>query len=173
MDGEDEEARALMRRADLRRREQSDLDRVTKSAKVSPNPLGSAAGEHAGDILDEDEPRPGLDDDPSSGAPEVALVELREALAGEAVRLARNAANEAVQAATPCAAVEGSGIAPHRSRMKETSPHRLDQVRDGEGFPLHHADDASAGKRQSDAEIESASPGADGEDVEGRSQIGT
>lgn len=59
--------------------------------------------------------------------------------------------------------------------MKETRSHRLNQVRDGEGFPLHHADDASAWKRQSDAEIEPAASGADGEDVEtfGRASLGT
>lgn len=59
--------------------------------------------------------------------------------------------------------------------MNETFSHRRDQVRDGEGFPLHHADDASAWKRQSDAEIEPATSGADGEDVEtfGRASLGT
>lgn len=155
-----------MARADLRRREKSDLDRVTKSAKVSPYALGAAAGEHAADVLDEDEPGPGLDDDAPCRAPEIALVFLGKALAGEAVRLARDAANEAVNAATPCAAVEGSGIAPDRSFIHETRSHRCDQVRDGEGFPLHHADRASAWHCQSDAEVEPAASGADGEDVE-------
>jgi hypothetical protein len=51
-----------MARADFRRREQSDLNRETKLAKVSPNPLGSSdfvspRREHPADILDEHEPR--------------------------------------------------------------------------------------------------------------------
>lgn len=50
--------------------------------------------------------------------------------------------------------------------MKETLLHRRYQVRDGEGFPLHQTDAASAGNRQSDSEIEPAPPCADGEDVE-------
>lgn len=173
MDAEDEEALALMARADFRRREKSDLTRKTKSAQLSPNPLGAARGEHAADIFDEDEPRPRSDDDAAGRAPEVALVLLGKALAGEAVRLAGNAANEAVQAATPCAASEGSGIAPHRSRSQETRSHRCDQVRDGEGFPLHHADDASAWHCQFDAEIKPAPPGAEGEDAGSGSQFGT
>ena len=166
-----------MARADLRRREKSDLDRKTKSAKVSPNSLGSARGEHAADILDEDEPGAGLDDDAPGRAPQVALILSGEPLAGEAVRLAGNAANEAVQTATPCAAAEGSGIAPHRSRSHETRSHRCDQVRDGEGFPLHHADDASAWHRQLDAEVEPSASGAEGKDARpgdrSGSQLGT
>lgn len=165
MDAEDEEPLALMARADLRRREKSDLDRETKLSQLSPNPLGSARREHAADILDEDEPGAGLDDDAAGRPPEIALVKLGEALASEAVRLARDAANEAVQAAAPSAAVEGSGIAPDRRVSQEARSHRFDQVRDGEGFPLHHADDASAWHCQLNAEIEPASSGAEGEDV--------
>jgi len=67
---EDEDALALVAGANFRRAEKSDLDRKTKSAKVSPNPLGasdfvSPSREHAGDVLDEHEPRPGMDDDAS------------------------------------------------------------------------------------------------------------
>lgn len=50
--------------------------------------------------------------------------------------------------------------------MKETFSHRRDQVRDGEGFPLHHADDASSRDCQLDSEIETAASGADGQYVE-------
>jgi hypothetical protein len=155
---EDEKPFALMRRTDLSRLEQSDLTRKTKSAQVSPYALGAAAGEHAADIFDEDEPRPGLDDDAPGRAPEIALVVFGEPLPSETVRLARDAANEAVNAATPSAAVEGSGIAPDRSLIHETRSHRCDQVRDGEGFPLHQTDAASAWQRQSDAEIKPAPP---------------
>lgn len=142
---EDEDTFALMARTDFRRREQSDLNRETKLAKVSPYPLGSSdfvspRREHAANILDEDEPAPRLDDDAPRVGPEVALVELTLLSPGKAVRLARDAANEAVHASTPASAVEGSGIAPHRSRSHETLFHRCHQVRDGEGFPLHEHD---------------------------------
>jgi hypothetical protein len=52
-----------MARADFCCREQSDLNRETKLAKVSPYPFGSSdfvspRREHAGDVFDEDEPWP-------------------------------------------------------------------------------------------------------------------
>jgi hypothetical protein len=40
-------------------------------------------------------------------------------------------------------------------------------VRDGEGFPLHHADRASAWNCQLDSEIEPAAAGAEADEVEG------
>jgi hypothetical protein len=129
MDAEDEEPFALVRRADFRRREQSDLNRETKLAKVSPNPFGSSdfvspGREHAADVFDEAEPCAGLHDDAPGVGPEVALIEAAALAPGKAVRLARDAANDAVHRATPSSAVEGSGIAPHRRRSQETRLHR-------------------------------------------------
>jgi hypothetical protein len=169
---QDEEALALVWRADFRRREQSSLNRETQLLKVSPNPLGasdfvSPRREHAGDVLDEDEPRPRLHNDAAGGAPQVALVEASALPAGERMRLARDAANEAVHAATPAAAVEGSGIAPQRRRSHSTRLHLADQVRAGECFPLHQHDWASAWTRQLDSEVQSASAGAEADEVEG------
>jgi hypothetical protein len=160
-----------VRRANLSRTEQSDLNRITKLAKVSPNPLGSSdfvspGREHAGDILDDDEPGPRLDDDAACGRPEVAGVERAAPAAGHAVRLARDAANEAIHEAAPWVAVEGSGIRPDSCRSQETLFNRCDQVRDGEGFPLHHNDAASAGQSQLDAEIEPGAAGAEADEVE-------
>jgi len=160
-----------MRRANLRRREQSALNREAQAAKVSPYPLGasdfvSPRREHASDILDEDEPRPSLGDDAPCRAPQVSLVEAASLAPGQAVRLARDAANEAIHKATPRPAVEGSGIAPHRARSHETFFHRRYQMGDGEGFPLHHADCASAWNCQPESEIEPAASGAERYDVQ-------
>ncbi len=126
---EDEDTFALMARADFCRREQSSLNLETKLVKVSEYSLRasdfvSPRREHAADVFDDDEPDAGLDDDAASRGPEVSGVVAALLSTGEAVRLARNATNEAVNSATPCAAVEGSGIRPHRSRMKETLFHR-------------------------------------------------
>lgn len=108
-----------------------------------------------------------MGDDPAGRAPQVALVMLPELAAGERMGLARDAANDAIHEATPWAAVEGSGITPHRSRSQETRSHRRDQVCDGESFPLHEHDRASASNCQLDAEIKSTSAGAEGDDVDG------
>lgn len=53
---EDEEAFSLMRRANFRRSDEDALNRKAHTLKVSVNPLGAAAREHAANVLDEDEP---------------------------------------------------------------------------------------------------------------------
>nr|WP_264194528.1 hypothetical protein [Acuticoccus sediminis] len=169
---EDEDALALMRRANFRRREQSALNREAHPPKVSPNPFGSSdvvspRREHAADVLDEDEPWTGLGDDPARRSPEVSFVEAALLSPGDAVRLARDAPNDAIHEAAPWSAVEGSGITPHRCLSQETRLHRCDQVRDGEGFPLHHADRSNSWHCQLETEIEASSTGAEGDDVDG------
>jgi hypothetical protein len=168
---EDEDAFALVRRADLRRAEQSCLNREAQLAKVSPYPLGSSdfvspRREHAGDVLDEDEPRPGAGDDAPRVAPEVAFVEAAALAAGEAVRLARDAANEAINEAAPWAAVEGADIRPDRRRSQETRVHRRDQMGNGEGFPLHHNDGARSRNGEVEGKVEPSASGAEADDVE-------
>nr|WP_244520025.1 hypothetical protein [Sinorhizobium glycinis] len=91
--------------------------------KVSPDTFRTARRQHPTDVLDEDEPGARLDDDAAGVGPKVTLVFFPEALSGKAVRLARDAANEAVHCATPCAAVEGSGIAPNRCWSQEARFH--------------------------------------------------
>jgi len=54
-----------MRRANFRRAEQSALNRAAQSVKVSPDTFRTAAGEHAGDVLDDEAPGAGLDPDAS------------------------------------------------------------------------------------------------------------
>jgi hypothetical protein len=164
---EDEQPFALMARADFRRAEEAALNRAAQAEKVSSYPLGAALGEHAADVLDEDEPGSGLDEDPPRRAPEVAFVGAAEALAGEAVGLAGNAPDDAIHAATEASARDGSHIAPHRRRSHDALLHLRDQTGDGEGFPLHAQDRASRWDRQLDGSVETAASGAEGDEVEG------
>lgn len=166
MDAEDEEPFALMRRADFCRCKQSDLTRETKSPQVSIDALGAAGREHAADVLDEDEPGARLDDDAARRRPEFARIIAAEPLAGEAVRLARDAANEAIHEATEGSAVKGSHIRPDSCRSQSTLVHRRDQVRDGEGFPLHHNDGASAWNGEFDGKVEPSAAGAEADEIE-------
>jgi hypothetical protein len=152
--------------ADFCRREQSSLNREAQPPKVSPNPLRSTGREHAADVFDENKPRAGLDDDTSGVRPEISLVVLPEPLPGQAVRLARDAANEAIHDSTPRAAVEGGNIAPQSGFSHETLLHRANQVRGGEGFPLHEHDAASAWDCQFNAEVKSSASGAEADEVE-------
>jgi len=82
------------------------------------------------------------------------------------MRLARDAANEAIHNSAPWAACEGSHIAPDSRFSQETLFNRCDQVAEGEGFPLHQHDRVSVWQRQSDAEIESSAAGAEADEVE-------
>lgn len=83
------------------------------------------------------------------------------------MRLARDAANEAIHEAAPWTACEGSHIAPDSRFSQETFSNRFDQMGDGEGFPLHHNDAASAWQRQFEPEIEPAAAGAEADEIEG------
>ena len=169
---EDEDSFSLVWRANFSRLEQSTLNLETHASKVSSNAVSAGAlafgrDEHSADVFDEDEPRSSSSDDLPGWRPEVALVLGAEAASGHGMRLARDAANEAIHEAAPWAAVEGSGIAPHRARSHEARFHRCHQVRGGECLPLHTHDRASAWNCQLDTEIEAAGAGADGEEVEG------
>jgi hypothetical protein len=81
-----------------------------------------------------------LDDDASRIAPEVALIVASTPLSGEGMRLARDAANDAIHDSTPRAAVEGGNIAPNNGFSHETLRDRADQLAGREGFPLHEHD---------------------------------
>jgi hypothetical protein len=125
--------------------------------KVSPDTFRTARRQHPTDVLDEDEPGARLDDDAAGCRPEVSLVFFAELLAGKTVRLARDAANEAIHKAAPWSAVEGSGIAPNRRWSHETLFKRADQMRAGESFPLHVHDWDSTRHREFKPEVEPSS----------------
>lgn len=163
--GEDEQSFSVVRRADFLRREQSRLNRVTKSLKLSVDDV-EAERQVTTDILKEDAPWARLDDDAADVRPDVARIVRSSAMAGVAEGLAWVACSEDIHRAAPSSAAEGSDIAPHRRLSQETRFHRFDQMGDGEGFPLHHADEASTWKRQFKSEFESTPPSAEGEDVE-------
>lgn len=155
-----------MARANFRRSEDAALNLAAQSEKVSVDALGAAAGEHPADVLDEDEPGPGLDEYPPRRSPEVALVFAPKPLSGEAMGLAGYSPNDAIHAATKASARDGSHIAPDRRWSHDAPLHLRDQISDGECFPLHAQDWASSWDCQFDGPIEAASSGAEGDDVE-------
>jgi len=66
--------------------------------------------EHPADVFDEHRPRPGLDDDPPHGWPEVAFVLGAESRAGFGMGLTRDAAKDDIHESTKASAWDGSGI---------------------------------------------------------------
>lgn len=100
-----------MRRPDFSRREQSRRNPVAKADQVSGD-LGKAEAEMMGDIFQEDEVGLDLADDAGHVRPQVTLVGLGPSLPGDGEWLARITGSDAMNAATPRAAVEGSQIRP-------------------------------------------------------------
>jgi len=118
----------------------------------------------APDVLEEDELGPGLVDDPVDDRPEVPGVVGSAALPGHGEGLARIPGSEPTNSATIRSAVEGTQIRPNRRRSQPTFVHLLRQDFAGKGFDLHMSDNSAAGNSQLESAIESASPGAEGQD---------
>jgi hypothetical protein len=95
------------------------------------------------------------------------MVVLSALFACQAVRLARDAANEAIHKTAPWEAIKGSHIVPDSCWSHETLFNRPNQVRDGEGFPLHHNDASSRWESEFKSKVEPAATGAERKDVEG------
>lgn len=120
------------------------------------------------DIFEKQPPRAALLHDANGVVPEVSLVVLQSAFAGERVALARDARSNEVHASAEASAVEGSGIRPHRRWSHSAFFHRASQDRGRECFPLNVADDARAWSSEFDGSVEPAASAGDAEDVEGR-----
>lgn len=124
-----------------------------------------------GDVLETDEARCELLDESRDVGPEVSLVFVGALLAGDAERLARVAASDAIHEASPWACIEGLEVAPDRSVIQSPFAHARDKVRGCEGFPFDVSDrarrEACSSESVVQAEVETSDPGADGEDVEG------
>lgn len=110
--------------------------------------------------------RPALVGNPQDLINKEALVIGPALVAGDAVGLAGIAASEAMNESTPWSSIKGGEIRPDRSRMKPPRLHARDQACGGSGFPLHVSDSARSGFGNSNAELESADPGAEGDGVE-------
>lgn len=122
-----------------------------------------------GDVLEEAPGGLALSKNSSDIWPEVTLVVFAAAMAGEAEWLAGVAASDAIHEATPWASVEGAQVTPDRRRSQATLLHLRRQSGDGERFPLHHADCASASEpRSSSSSVEAkVKPAASGAQADG------
>ena len=117
----------------------------------------------AGDVLEENKSSPAFPDDASHMRPEVARVVSAAATACGAERLARVSRNDEIHASTPRCAVEGGEVRPDRSLIHGAVLHTRDQDGGRVGFPLHETDGSCRGAGESDAEVESADAGAEGQ----------
>ena len=161
-DGEDEEPLSLVGRADLRRREEA-CRKLVAHADQSAGDFGEAEAEMMGDILEEDELRLDLANDPGDVRPEVSRVIRAPALACDRERLARIARSDDVHRAAPRAAVEGSNIVPDNSLIQGRVFHPRHESGCGVGFPFDMAHSTISWDGDGEPEIEPARAGAEGE----------
>jgi hypothetical protein len=119
------------------------------------------------DVLEETECGFNLRNDSSDRRPKVPRIVRPTSLTGEAERLARVAASDAIHNSTPRPAVEGSQVAPDRCRSQGFLFHASRQDRGGESFPLNVTDDASRSACcKLKSEVKPADSGAEREHVE-------
>ncbi len=161
-DGEDEEPLALVGRANFRRREEA-CRKAVAHADQSAGDFGEAEAEMMGDILEEDEGRLDLADDPGDMRPEVARVVGTPALACDRERLARIARSDDVHRAAPRAAVEGGNVVPDNSPIQGRVFHPRHESGRGVGFPFDMAHSTISGDGEDEPEVEPACAGAERE----------
>ena len=154
-DCEDEEAFALVGRADFRRREEA-CRKLVAHADQSCGDFGEAEAEMMGDILKEDEGRLDLADDTGDMGPEVARVVRAPALARDGERLARIARSDDIHRAAPSAAIEGGNVVPDNSLIQGRVFHPRHESGCGEGFPFDMAHSTISGDGDGEPEVEPA-----------------
>jgi len=161
-DGEDEQAFALVGRADFRRREEA-CRKAVAHADQSCGDFGEAEAEMMGDILEEDKGRLDFADDAGDMWPEVARVVSAPALARDGERLARIACSDDVHRAAPRAAVEGANVVPDNSLIQGRVFHPRHDNGCGEGFPFDIAHSTISGQCDGEPEVDATSAGAEGQ----------
>ena len=165
--GKDEEPFALVGRADFRRREEA-CRKLVAHADQSAGDFGKAEAEMMGDILEKDEGRLGLADDPGDMRPEVPRVVRTPALARDGERLARIARSDDVHRAAPRAAVEGGNVVPDRRPIQGRVFHPRHEDGRGVGVPLDMTHSAISGACEVQPEVEPAGAGAEREAEQAR-----
>lgn len=159
-DGEDEQPLALLGRTDFRRREEA-CRKAVAHADQSAGDFGEAEAEMMGDILEEDEGRLDLADDPGDMRPEVARVVCTPTLARNGKRLARIARSDDVHRAPPWAAVETGNIVPDNSLIQGRVFHPRHESGCGVGFPFDMAHSSISGQGDGESEVDATGAGAE------------
>jgi hypothetical protein len=156
--GEDEQALPFVGRTDFRRRKEA-CRKLVAHADQSAGDFGEAEAQMMGDILDEDEGRLDLINNPRDMRPEVAWIFGTEALACDGERLARIARSDDVDRAAPRAAVEAGNVVPDRRAIQGRVFHPRHESGCGEGFPFDMAHSSISWDGDSEPKVEAASAG--------------
>ncbi len=153
--GQNVQPLADVRPADFRRRDDARCNAIAHVLKVAGDVL-EAEGQMAGDVLEEAPLRRDLGDDPRDLGPEVARVVAAFAVPAQCEGLAGITGKDAMNAAAPRSAVEGSQVVPDRSRCQGRVRHPGHEDRRGESVPLDETHSPVSGFGQVKSEVEAA-----------------
>lgn len=158
-EGQDEQAFALMRGADIGGGEQIPLRIEPALGQIAKNEGQSASGNKGRHIFQEDECGSYFANTLEESRPDPALVLDAAAGAGGTPRRARKAGCDEIHLSTPASASKGAHIVPDRRRIQGTVRHARHQRAGGIGFPLDVTDGAIVGDEEPDGQVESTNPG--------------
>ena len=127
---------ALVRGANGGRGEQTPLRIEPEVGKVGED-VREPEPNKLGDVLQQDESRSHVTDDPCDVRPEPPIIVNSTLLPGRAERLAGEAGSDEIHSATPRATVEGGEVIPHKSLIQPRLAHPLHEDGRCVGVPLN------------------------------------
>jgi hypothetical protein len=164
--GQDEDAQAFMRRADLCRREQARRRRETQSPKLSQDGL-EAEGDVPGDVFEEDPFGAAFADDAGDVGPEVAGIVGAAAFASGAEGLAGISGEDGIECAAERPCIEAAQVCPDRGRGEVSCALGGDEDGAGPVLPLDEGAGVIAGLSKHEAQIKASAACAEGQPVPG------
>ena len=164
--GQDEDAQALVRRADLSRAEQARRRRVAQTPKLSQDGF-EAKGDVACDVFEKDPFGQALANDPADLGPEVTGIVGAGTLSGGAEGLAGIPGEDDVEGPAEGASIEAAQVIPDRGRGEV--PRGLGGDEDGAGpvLPLDEGAGVEAWFGEHEAQIKASAACAEGQSVPG------
>ncbi len=164
--GQDEDAHALVRRANFCRAEQARRRRVAHVPKLSQHGL-KAEGDVPGDVFEKHPFGATFTDDAGDLRPKVAGIVDTSALASGAEGLAGISGENCVEGSAKGAGIEGSQIIPDRGRGEIPGALGGDEHSSGPIFPLDKAPGVISGLGEHEAQIKASAACAERQSVPG------
>jgi hypothetical protein len=156
--GQHEDALSSVRSAGVGRGDHSPFRIEPQRGKVSDDGVESQPNV-ACDVLEADERRGALVDDPPDLGPQVSLVLVSESLPSDGEGLTRVARRDEIHDSTPRAAVEGSEVVEDRRRIQGRLFHPGHKDGRSEGVPLDDTHKSQPGEGGAESKLEPADPG--------------
>jgi hypothetical protein len=158
--GQKPEALPSVGGANVGRGEQTPLRIEPEVGKVGEDVRKPSGSHNVGDVLQEDEPRSHVSDDPLCHRPEVSVIVKATALAGSGERLAGEAGSDEIHPATPRATVERVEVRPDRCLIQGLVCHPRHEHGRCVAVPLNVSHGAGGDSGESEGELEASVSGA-------------